>query len=556
MNGLLFWHMNFNCWSLSACAAQADVCFVVDSSGSIRDNNPAGATPGGPTDNWTLLLEFVSEIIGAFAISERDTHIGVVLFSTDVMLRIKLTDFYDKAQLQSQVKQLDYIGGFTNTADALRVTREQCFSASNGNRQPAPDLAIIITDGVPTLNTASTEPEANALKNAGVEVIAVGITNSVDTNTLRLLSSSPQRENENYFAAPNFNQLGDILDRIIVQACVTESPTEHIPGTYFHCLKPTSGWMALFLHIKSPVNDTFQVSHLFVDQGHTWCTVPTYPLTPVLRMRGARVVDHDLSAGHFSVKDCVAAELQLTVDCCSGLVSGKVCFLQADFCFVIDSSGSICDGTQTTDSCGNWILLLSFVRDVIGAFTIGERHTRVGVVTFSNDASLAFPLDQYFNAQEVKDAILSIEHLGGLTNTGKALHLTRTECFNRNNGEREGTPNIAVVITDGLPTVIEYNTNLEASSLKRMATVLAVGITNLVEKEFLKEISSAPQIENENYFSSPDFSELGGILSTLVTETCQAPLKTTVKPIQGNKKDFSPVIFVIPLQCMFLASPL
>lgn len=205
---------------------------MIDSSGSIRDNNPQGATPGSPNDNWTLLLEFVSEIIGAFSVSERDTHIGVVVFSTDARFSIPLTRYYDKRELQSQVKQLNYIGGFTNTAEALQVTREECFSTANGNRRSAPDLAIIVTDGVPTLNAGRTEPEAMELRRSDVEVIAVGITNNVDASTLRMLSSPPQEKDKNYFEAPEFTQLGDILDTIIQEACATPPPTIIVPGRY------------------------------------------------------------------------------------------------------------------------------------------------------------------------------------------------------------------------------------------------------------------------------------------------------------------------------------
>lgn len=147
------------------------------------------------------------------------------------MFRISLTDYYDKGEIQRQVKQLNFIGGFTNTAEALRVTRQQCFSSSNGNRASAPDLAIVITDGVPTLGTDRTDSEAQTLKAAGVEVIAVGITNNVDSDTLKMLSSPPQQKDRNYFETPQFTQLGDILDRIIVQACVTPPPP--VPGMYY-----------------------------------------------------------------------------------------------------------------------------------------------------------------------------------------------------------------------------------------------------------------------------------------------------------------------------------
>ena len=43
---------------VSVCRSVADICFVVDSSGSIRDQN----VPGQP-DNWDRSLRFVSNIV-------------------------------------------------------------------------------------------------------------------------------------------------------------------------------------------------------------------------------------------------------------------------------------------------------------------------------------------------------------------------------------------------------------------------------------------------------------------------------------------------------------
>ena len=210
------------------------------------------------------------------------------------------------------------------------------------------------------------------------------------------------------------------------------------------------------------------------------------------------------------------------------------CFKQADVCFVIDSSGSICENDASSASCSGWKLLLSFITNVIDAFDIGYDQTRVGVVIFSDDASLVIPMNLYLNSNSLKVAIQSLNHVGGQTNTGKALHITRTQCFATANGERQNVPNIAIVMTDGLPTVVNYNTNVEASMLKRESTVLAVGITEHVEVRLLKDISSFPQKENQNYFTTPDFSDLRDILNILVTETCKAPLKTTVIPREGK----------------------
>ena len=197
---------------------------------------------------------------------------------------------------------------------------------------------------------------------------------------------------------------------------------------------------------------------------------------------------------------------------------------------MIDSSGSTCGKNHVGTSCDNWSRLLAFVNNIIDAFTTGEQETRVGVVTFSTDASLTFPMSQYYNSQELKDAVSSINYVGGETNTGKALRVTRNECFNRNTGERRGVPNIAVMITDGLPTIAEFDFSTEATRLKQSSTVLVVGITQSVEKQLLRDISSPPQRENENFFTSPDFTSLSSIIEALVDETCQATLVTEPPP--------------------------
>ena len=55
-------------------ACVADIAFVIDNSGSIRDNNVPG------NDNWQLIIDFVKSIIELFTISPDVTRIAVVDF--------------------------------------------------------------------------------------------------------------------------------------------------------------------------------------------------------------------------------------------------------------------------------------------------------------------------------------------------------------------------------------------------------------------------------------------------------------------------------------------
>ena len=59
---------------ISVVACYADIAFVIDNSGSIRDNDLPGV------NNWNLILEFVKSIIDLFTISPEVTRIAVVDF--------------------------------------------------------------------------------------------------------------------------------------------------------------------------------------------------------------------------------------------------------------------------------------------------------------------------------------------------------------------------------------------------------------------------------------------------------------------------------------------
>ena len=56
-------------------------------------------------------------------------------------------------------------------------------------------MIIIITDGRSSPETRRPEPEAERLRAAGVRIVVVGVTNLIDEEELRRLSSAPHRRN-------------------------------------------------------------------------------------------------------------------------------------------------------------------------------------------------------------------------------------------------------------------------------------------------------------------------------------------------------------------------
>ena len=54
---------------------RADLVFVVDSSGSIREGNPVDNS----YDNWQLMLDFMSDLVARIPIGPNNFQIGVVV---------------------------------------------------------------------------------------------------------------------------------------------------------------------------------------------------------------------------------------------------------------------------------------------------------------------------------------------------------------------------------------------------------------------------------------------------------------------------------------------
>ncbi|KAI0239914.1 Collagen alpha-5(VI) chain [Lamellibrachia satsuma] len=200
----------------SACENyMADIVFVIDSSGSIRDLNPRD----GSYDNWELLLNFMVTMVDRLNIGLNQGRIGVVQFSTEAESVFHMNQYTDKNLLKEAIRRISYLGGHTNTAGGIRIMHDVEFTAQNGDRPGVPNIAIVVADGVSTLDKASTIPEAIRAHNDSIKIYSVGITSEVNEAELRDISSSPHLKDKNYFMVPNFQNLDRLAIAITSEAC-------------------------------------------------------------------------------------------------------------------------------------------------------------------------------------------------------------------------------------------------------------------------------------------------------------------------------------------------
>ena len=210
--------------------------FVVDSSGSIRDQNIRGQK-----DNWLQILEFMNSLIDRLDIGLNTARIGVVRYGNQATNIFYLNDPInnDKSQVKARVSGMRYMGENTNTSGGLRIMNGQQFIQSRGDRPNVPNIAIVITDGESTYDKERTVSDAVAARDNNIEIVVVGVTNRIKESELRLISSPPQRLGENYFKSASFVDLPLIVEEITRKTCsivaptpppATPGPTPH-PGT-------------------------------------------------------------------------------------------------------------------------------------------------------------------------------------------------------------------------------------------------------------------------------------------------------------------------------------
>ena len=73
----------------------------------------------------------------------------------------------------------------------LRLMRTQVFGMSD-DRPDAPNTAIIITDGYPTV-PSTLQGEIDACRQSGIRTLVVGVTDKIDLNTIQQLASPPSK---------------------------------------------------------------------------------------------------------------------------------------------------------------------------------------------------------------------------------------------------------------------------------------------------------------------------------------------------------------------------
>ncbi|XP_052813417.1 uncharacterized protein LOC128240703 isoform X7 [Mya arenaria] len=190
--------------------ASTDLVFVVDASTSVTEAN------------FKKQLAFMKNIVNYADIDSGSVRVGALIYSTEVEVQFYLNQYSTKNDVIAAIDKIPYIYGSTNTADGLQVMRDELFSFRNGDRDDAPNIAMVITDGVSNINGRRTIPEAITTRDLGIKIFAVGI-GLTDTRELEGIASIPSSDNA--FAVSDFDELVGLEQKIFTSICDKPSTT-------------------------------------------------------------------------------------------------------------------------------------------------------------------------------------------------------------------------------------------------------------------------------------------------------------------------------------------
>ena len=173
-----------------------------------------------------------------------------MVFSDRGTLLFGLDEFSNGNDLANAFLGITYPGANTNTSGGLWVARSQLFNARRGDRPEVPNLLIVITDGKSTFDSDRTLPTAEDIRQDGVQMVSIGITNSIDETELQGLSSPPQILGQNYFTSPDFQQLENIIEGLLTQTCnpTTEPPSKSLSMYTSLCLLEKRAFVSVSLN--------------------------------------------------------------------------------------------------------------------------------------------------------------------------------------------------------------------------------------------------------------------------------------------------------------------
>lgn len=188
--------------------SKEDIVILVDKSDSVGDHN------------FEILKTFTRNFLVHFAIDPGASQVSVVTFDNNPKEEFDLNQYSSLREIQQAISNIPYSRrrGGTDIGYALNFTRQNSFTPSHGARTDATKIVILITDGQSPI-----DKEAELLKDENVTIFCVGVTNGINEQQLRRVSS----HNDYTYTTESFANLSRIQTILAEKTCADSTYIYH-----------------------------------------------------------------------------------------------------------------------------------------------------------------------------------------------------------------------------------------------------------------------------------------------------------------------------------------
>ncbi|XP_069105215.1 collagen alpha-4(VI) chain-like isoform X3 [Argopecten irradians] len=191
------------------CVTKTDVVFLLDASGSIG------------FENFILMKYFIQNYTAGLWLGPDTIQVSVAKYSNYPNNEFWLNEYHGVTGNQSigkAINDIQYTGGGTYIERGLNFVMNNSLIATNGARDDASKVIILMTDGIAHDNPATA---ADVLKREGVLIACVAIGNGIKYDQLQSIAY-----NDTYiFNATDFNVLAGIATTVKGSSCEISNET-------------------------------------------------------------------------------------------------------------------------------------------------------------------------------------------------------------------------------------------------------------------------------------------------------------------------------------------
>lgn len=192
----------------SGCLKVVDVAFVIDKTSNMNYDNYRD-----------IILEMVANVVLNLGVDTSRVKVSLVTFSDSPTIEFFFNNYTTGNEIASAIRRATYGGSKANLADALRVLRTDVFNPSNGHSTDpnTTNVAVVITDNV-SANKTATLMEAQRARDAGINIVTLGIGTYLDPYELSAVASYPYKMNmiiKNTVKALQGKDFESVIQRLI-----------------------------------------------------------------------------------------------------------------------------------------------------------------------------------------------------------------------------------------------------------------------------------------------------------------------------------------------------